>query len=91
MSLTITCPICGKRNGYEFRFGSEDKGPRPEQESLTPESWCDYAHMNNCRAGVQKEWWYHRAGCSLWFTIHRDTTTNLEVSEPLEEHDSKGL
>lgn len=84
MALTITCPICGKRNGYEFRFGGEDKGPRPEENGMTPESWCDYVHMNKCVAGVQKEWWFHRDGCGLWFTIHRDTITNLEVSEPEE-------
>ncbi|PIE61088.1 MAG: sarcosine oxidase subunit delta, partial [Desulfobacterales bacterium] len=29
MALTLTCPICGKRNGYEFRYGGEEKGPRP--------------------------------------------------------------
>ena len=81
MSLTITCPICGKRNGYEFRFGSEEKGPRPEEADLTPEAWCDYVHMNKSVAGVQKEWWFHRDGCGSWFTIYRNTTTNLEVDE----------
>jgi sarcosine oxidase subunit delta len=82
MALLITCPICGKRNGYEFRFGGEDKGPRPEEEGLSPEQWCDYVHLNKCVAGVQKEWWVHKDGCGVWFTIHRDTTTNLEVDEP---------
>ena len=81
MAFTITCPICGKRNGYEFRFGTEEKGARPENDTLTPEKWVDYVHMNNCVAGVQKEWWYHKDGCGSWFTILRDTTTNLEVSE----------
>jgi len=80
MAFTITCPICGPRCGYEFRFGGEDRGPRPDPEHLTPEGWCDYVHMNNSRAGVQKEWWYHRSGCGSWFTIFRNTTTNLEVS-----------
>ena len=36
MALTITCPVCGKRNGYEFRYGGEDKGPRPEEAGMTP-------------------------------------------------------
>jgi sarcosine oxidase subunit delta len=79
MSLTITCPICGKRNGYEFRFGGEEKGPRPGEEGLTPEAWCEFVHLNKSVAGTQKEWWYHRDGCGAWFTIHRNTTTNLEV------------
>ena len=61
--------------------GGEDRGPRPDEDGLTPETWCDYTHMNNCVAGIQKEWWYHRDGCSSWFTIYRDTRINLEVSE----------
>lgn len=81
MSLTITCPICGKRNGYEFRFGAEEKGPRPDEAGLTPEAWCDYVHMNKSVAGIQQEWWFHRDGCGSWFTIYRNTTTNLEVEQ----------
>jgi sarcosine oxidase delta subunit len=27
-------------------------------------------------AGVQREWWYHRVGCGLWFFAERDTRTN---------------
>ena len=46
MALTITCPICGKRNGYEFRFGGEEKGPRPDEAGLTPAAWSDYVHIN---------------------------------------------
>jgi sarcosine oxidase subunit delta len=82
MAATLTCPICGKRNGYEFRYGGVDKGPRPAEEVLSPATWCDYVHMNKCIAGIQKEWWFHRDGCGAWFTTHRDTTTNLEVKNP---------
>jgi heterotetrameric sarcosine oxidase delta subunit len=81
MSLTITCPICGKRNGYEFRFGGEEKGPRPDEAGLTPAAWSDYVHMNKSVAGIQQEWWFHRDGCGSWFTIYRNTTTNLEVDQ----------
>jgi sarcosine oxidase subunit delta len=35
--------------------------------------------------GVQKEWWVHRDGCGVWFTIYRDTTANLEVPPPEED------
>ena len=79
MSLMITCPICGKRNGYEFRFGGEERGPRPEEEGLTHEKWCDYVHMRTNIGGVQEEWWFHRDGCGSWFKILRNTLTNLEV------------
>jgi sarcosine oxidase subunit delta len=85
MALTLTCPICGKRNGYEFRYGGEDKGPRPDENGLTPEDWCNYVHMNKCTAGVQKEWWFHRDGCGSWFSTYRDTVRNLEVDKP-EDH-----
>lgn len=81
MSVTITCPVCGVRDGYEFRFGGEDKGARPETEALsTPEAWAEFVHMNRCVAGVQTEWWYHRDGCGSWFKIDRDTRTNQPVS-----------
>ena len=82
MSLTITCPICGKRNGYEFRFGGEERGPRPIEKDITPAAWCDYVHRRSNVAGIQKEWWYHRDGCGTWFPIWRDTRTNLEVDGP---------
>jgi len=86
LALLITCPICGKRSGYEFRYGGEDKGARPEEEGLTPRAWCEYVHMNRCTAGLQKEWWYHRDGCGLWFTVWRDTTANRQVPPPQEEN-----
>ena len=35
---------------------------------------------------MQREWWYHRIGCGLWFVAERDTRTNavvkVEVPEP---------
>jgi sarcosine oxidase subunit delta len=82
MSFMITCPICGRRNGYEFRYGGEDKGPYPWGQEVSPRQWTEYVHMNACRAGVQKEWWYHRDGCGSWFTIFRDTVANVEVENP---------
>jgi len=85
MSLTITCPICGKRNAYEFRYGGEDKGKRPEEVKLIPRAWCNFVHMNKSVAAIQKEWWCHQDGCSAWFAIYRDTTRNLEVSDPNED------
>jgi sarcosine oxidase delta subunit len=38
-------------------------------------------HMNKCVAGVQQEWWCHKDGCGSWFSIYRDTTTNLEKQD----------
>ncbi len=85
MSFLINCPVCGRRGGYEFRYGGEEKGPRPDEEGLTAERWVDMVHMNRSTAGVTREWWFHRDGCGVWFTIWRDTTTNLETTPPPEE------
>lgn len=89
MTLFLTCPICGKRNGYEFRYGGEDKGPRPDEEGLTAAHWCDYAHNSSSAAGIVREWWVHRSGCGRWFSVHRDTRTNRQVPAP-EVPEQKG-
>jgi sarcosine oxidase subunit delta len=82
MSFMITCPICGKRDAYEFRFGGEDRGPRPDETGLTTNRWLDYVHLRTSGGEPQKEWWCHRSGCGLWFTIWRNPLTNLEVKKP---------
>ena len=87
MSFTINCPICGPRNSYEFRFGGEEKGPRPAEEAQDEKAWCEYVHLNRCVAGIQKEWWFHRDGCRIWFMIYRDTQTNSEVNELKDTHE----
>ena len=81
MSFTITCPVCGKRDMYEFRFGNEDRGPAPDQEGLEPKTYVQEVIMHKATAGVQKEWWCHKDGCGVWFTTWRDTTTGRETDE----------
>ncbi len=81
MSFTITCPVCGKRDLYEFRFGNEDRGPAPDQELITREEYVQATIMHTGVAGCQKEWWCHKDGCGVWFTIYRDTTTGRETDE----------
>ena len=80
MSFLIPCPHCGKRSVYEFRFGGEVK-PRPAA-GAPDEVWLDYAYTKVNAAGVQREWWYHRAGCREWLQAVRNTVTN-EVIETL--------
>jgi heterotetrameric sarcosine oxidase delta subunit len=80
MSFLIPCPHCGKRSVYEFRFGGEVK-QRPAAGS-SDEVWLDYTYTNVNAAGVQREWWYHRAGCREWLQAVRNTVTN-EVIETL--------
>jgi len=74
--ITINCPNCGKRNSSEFRFGGE-YNLRPAQPlEQSDAQWADYIYMQNNKLGVQKEWWYHRHGCSTWFVAERHTGSN---------------
>ena len=74
--IQIDCPNCGKRNVGEFRFGGE-YNPRPkEMMDVSNEAWTDYVFLRENKVGAQKEWWYHRAGCGLWFLAERHTKSN---------------
>jgi len=74
--LILACPNCGPRNVAEFRFGGETN-PRPKDPSAVSDAeWSDYLYMRQNAMGVETEWWYHRAGCGLWFLAERNTRTN---------------
>jgi heterotetrameric sarcosine oxidase delta subunit len=74
MSFLLTCPHCGLRDVNEFRYqGEVTRRPPPEP---TLRELTDYVYFRDNVAGVQREWWYHRAGCGLWFVAERDTRTN---------------
>lgn len=64
MSFHVECPNCGERSYTEFRFGGE---LRAAESGL-------WSRLNV--AGVQKERWYHEAGCRRWLTTARDTRDN---------------
>jgi heterotetrameric sarcosine oxidase delta subunit len=74
--ITINCPNCGRRNSQEFRYGGE-YNPRPKRplETADPD-WADYIYMRDNKMGMQKECWYHRSGCQLWFLAERHTKSN---------------
>jgi sarcosine oxidase subunit alpha len=74
--LLLTCPNCGPRNVAEFRYGGE-VNPRPKDPTHVPDDeWAAFLYLRTNTAGEQTEWWYHRAGCGLWFLAERDTVTN---------------
>jgi heterotetrameric sarcosine oxidase delta subunit len=81
LSFLIPCPHCGPRNIYEFRFGGEVKS-RPDEKTTDAREWAEYVYFSRNVWGPQKEWWYHTKGCGCWFTLWRDTTTNLSVEAP---------
>ena len=77
--LILTCPNCGDRNVSEFRFNGEYI-PRPEDPSACSNSdWTDYLYIRTNSMNIQIEWWYHNAGCELWFLAERNTLTNRVV------------
>jgi sarcosine oxidase subunit delta len=74
MSFLLECPSCGSRDVNEFKYQGEiTRRPRehPSLGELT-----EYVYFRDNVAGVQREWWYHRIGCGIWFVAERDTRTN---------------
>lgn len=81
--ILLECPNCGLRNVQEFRYGGE-YNPRPPAPLQTADSqWTHYIYMRPNKMGVQKEWWYHRAGCGLWFLAERHTKSNVVLKTTL--------
>jgi heterotetrameric sarcosine oxidase delta subunit len=78
VSFVLSCPHCGPREVTDFAFGGEASSRPAERPSLRELNAYNYFRAN--RAGVQREWWYHRSGCRAWFYAERDTTTNRVLS-----------
>ena len=87
MSFLLACPNCGPRGVYEFRYGGEFN-PRPSAPE-SYERWATYLYMRRNVAGVQEEWWFHRAGCRRWFRARRDTVSNQVLETFWAEDGSK--
>jgi sarcosine oxidase subunit delta len=78
--ILLNCPHCGERNSQEFRYGGE-YNPRPKDpSSVSQQEWTDFVYLRDNKLGVQKEWWYHRAGCQVWFLAERHTAS-LDVKK----------
>jgi heterotetrameric sarcosine oxidase delta subunit len=78
MSYVLTCPNCGVREVTDFGYGGEIStrpSGSPEARELN-----EYVYFRRNAAGVQREWWYHRSGCRVWFIAERDTRTNEVLS-----------
>ena len=87
MGFLVSCPNCGERNAYEFRFGGEvQKRPSP---NVSAEEWTTYLYVRRNIAGEDREWFYHSFGCRKWFVGIRDRVTN-EVSETAWSEEAPG-
>lgn len=78
MGFQLECPNCGRRSYHEFWFGGELRPYDPDADADG-----DYANvwLRENVAGVQRERWFHYAGCRRWTTITRDTRTNAIVED----------
>ena len=74
MSFLLPCPHCGPRDVNEFGYQGEVT-VRPKS-APTLRELTSYLYFRRNVAGVQREWWFHRDGCELWFQAERDTRTN---------------
>lgn len=75
--LQLACVNCGMRNVTEFRYGGEVNARPGAPLETAVADWQDYLYMRRNVAGVQTEWWHHRAGCGCWFLAERHTQTNV--------------
>ena len=83
MSFLLPCPNCGPRDVNEFAYAGEVTTRPAERPSLRELS--AYVYFRRNVAGVQREWWFHRLGCELWFQAERDTRTNEVVQTAVAE------
>ena len=84
VSFLLTCPNCGVREVTDFGFGGEVSvrpPSRPDRRELNA-----YNYFRRNVAGIQREWWFHRAGCRAWFVAERDTRTNAVQWTALPEN-----
>jgi len=65
----------------EFVYAGELSQRPSEAPSLAELS--AYVYLRRNVAGIQREWWFHRFGCELWFQAERDTRTNEVVTTEL--------
>jgi len=66
MSFLLSCPNCGPREVYEFRYGGEIVAASATGANPLPSN----------QPGVQKERWFHRFGCRRWLVAERDVRNN---------------
>ena len=74
--MRIECPICGSRDLREFYVqGSAQAMQRPAPDAGSA-AWDDYLHQRDNTAGVERELWYHEAGCTSWLVVERNVSTH---------------
>ena len=80
MGFYVTCPTCGPRSYHEYWFGGEVR-----ERSMSSADEADYraVWLRENAAGLQRERWFHYAGCRRWLTLQRDTQDNSIARDEL--------
>jgi heterotetrameric sarcosine oxidase delta subunit len=80
VAIHLSCPNCGTRPYTEFWFHGEvlEAEAAAPQAGSTAALDADYERVWTRRnsAGVQREAWFHFAGCRRLLHVERDTLTN---------------
>ncbi len=74
----------GYRPVSEFSYGGEVRPPLAPD--ATDEEAIDHLWLRTNANGVQRERWFHASGTRRWYTIVRDTRTNLVLAQPGEKY-----
>jgi len=81
--MRIDCPHCGARDAQEFSYLGAADPQRPNGLTATEAAMTDYVYVRDNPAGVNRELWYHGAGCHSWLVVTRDTRTHaITAVEP---------
>jgi methylglutamate dehydrogenase subunit B len=74
----LDCPQCGRRPLDEFAFGGERRAV-PDWLADPDDRDFDEVWVFDNLAGVERERWFHAAGCRRWLTVRRDTSVDRVV------------
>lgn len=75
--LRIHCPYCQElRDEPEFHYSGEAHIARPaDPDACTDQEWGQYLYFRSNPRGLNREMWYHAAGCRKFFNVNRDTVS----------------
>lgn len=73
--MMIACPHCGDRDSGEFFMRGEAAARRPDYAEGQG-AFAAYVYDRANVAGLQREHWYHAAGCRSWLVVERDTRSH---------------
>jgi len=75
--LLIPCPYCGLRPELEFSYGGQAHLVRPGADAAPGDpAWNAFQYERSNDKGPHAERWRHVHGCSQFFYVMRDTSTD---------------